>query len=492
MNDTALMSDTNNPRIGRRPFLAGTLAAGALAASGGLISGAAASPVARRRAAQLGANGKLRVAAFGVGGMGSSDIGQVMSHPNAQIAMLCDTNRESLKKAAEKFPEARTFSDYREALAAMGDRIDAVIVSTPDHTHAPIALNAMDQGKACYCQKPLTKFIAETRAMQELAAARKVATQMGIQRGTGKGLRTAVDMLRKGIPGKIVSIHTWTNRPAGWWPQGQPRPEGKDEIPAWLDWQAWLGGAPERPYKADAYTPFKWRGVLDFGTGALGDMACHFFDTLFLGIKLGTPVAVMGNSTDLTADQYPVAETVTITFAGGADAANGEIPLTWYDGGRVPPSSVSPHLPKDLDIASINPDGGSIIVGTDATVIVPCDTFGRGENEKAPKFDFTDGFPKVFPNSRLDGYERPQFEPYNHWHVWVDAAMGKGTTVANFDLAAPLTEAVLLGVIGGRVPGQRLVYDPVGMRFMNSEAATALVRPNYRAGFDKVPVVGVA
>ena len=454
--------------LDRRVFIAGSLAAAAALAAGSAAI-AAASTAPRRRRSTVGANGKVQVMCFGVGGMGSSDIGQIASHPRVEIVGLCDVDRNNLAVMKEKFPAAATYADYREAISKMGPSVDAVTVSTPDHHHGPIALLAMNQGKACYCQKPLTRTIAETRAMRTMAAEKKVVTQMGIQRQSGVGRQKGVALLRAGVLGKPVSIHVWTNRPGGWWPQGEPRPVGSDPVPDYLNWENWIGSAPMRPYKNDTYAPFKWRGFFDFGTGALGDMACHFCDAPFLGLKMGLPIGVRGDATGLSDDQYPIAETVTIEFGGG-EYAQSTLPMTWYDGGRMPSPSVSPHVPADIDLAKINSDGCVLAVGSEGTLIIPAD-----------------GEPMCFPPERMSAFQLPQFTKYNHWHAWVDAILGTGTTIANFDLAAEMNEAVLLGVIGGRIPGVKLAYDQPAMQFTNSAAANALLTPTYRAGWGDVP-----
>ena len=458
----------NRSSLDRRSFLAGSVAAAA-AVSLGASASESVKTTRVRAAARLSANGKVRVMAFGVGGMGETDLSQVASHPMVEVVGLCDVDARTLTAAHTKFPQAKIFSDYREAIAELGQSIDAVTVSTPDHHHGPIALLAMNLGKACYCQKPLTRTIAETRAMRKMAADKKLVTQMGIQRQATVGRQQGVALLRAGVIGKPVSIHVWTNRPGGWWPQGQPRPTGSDPIPDYLNWQNWLGSAPERPYKIDTYAPFRWRGFFDFGTGALGDMACHFYDAPFLGLNMGTPSSVRGESKGLTDDEYPDAETVTVTFTGG-DYAQAALPMTWYDGGRLPLVGVSPHLPSDFDLAKVSADGCVLAVGTEGTLIIPCE-----------------GQPQTFPPARAAKVNLSDIKKYNHWHAWVDAILGKGTTIANFDLSTRVNEAVLLGVIGGRVTGVDLAYDYAGMRFTNSPAATELLTPKYRSGWDKVP-----
>ncbi len=466
MREPAPMQNPNS--IDRRLFLAGSVATVAALSASALAHGAT-MPRKKQVAKRASPNGKVRVMCFGVGGMGEADMSQVASHPMVEIVGLCDVDSNNLGAAHTKFPQARTYADYREAIAAMGDSVDAVTVSTPDHHHGPIALLAMNQGKACYCQKPLTRTIAETRAMRKMAAEKGVVTQMGIQRQATVGRQEGVQLLRAGVIGKPVALHVWTNRPGGWWPQGQPRPTGSDPIPTHLNWQDWLGSAPERPYKQDTYAPFRWRGFFDFGTGALGDMACHFYDAPFLGLNMGSPTGVRGESQGLTDDEYPNAETVTVTFTGG-DYAQATLPLTWYDGGRLPLPSVSPHLPANFDLAAVSADGCVLAVGTEGTLIIPCE-----------------GKPQVFPPARAATLKLPELKKYNHWHAWIDGILGKGTTIANFDLASRVNEAVLLGVIGGRVTGVDLVYDTPGMRFTNSDTANALVWPRYRAGWENVP-----
>ena len=218
-------------------------------------------------------NSKLRLAKIGVGGMGESDLGQLASHPGVSIAALCDIDARGKGALAGKYPDAAWFADWRELLAKLGDRIDAVCISTPDHMHAPIAMTAMRMGKHVYCQKPLGHSALENRRLAEYAKSHpNVVTQMGTQRSAMIGRRQQLQLLREGAIGRFRSIHAWSDRPAGWWPQGQPRPQGSATPPAWLSWDFFLGVAPDRPYLPDRYTPFNWRGTYDFGCGALGDM----------------------------------------------------------------------------------------------------------------------------------------------------------------------------------------------------------------------------
>ena len=439
----------------RRRFIAGTLAAGA-----------ALTLPWSRRALALGPNGKLNIASFGVGGMGGADVNSVAAHPDVVMTLFCDVDSNILKGACDKYPTAKPFSDWREAMANAMGTFDAATVSTPDHSHAPIAMSCLNAGKAVYCQKPLTHSIYEARMLREAATRAKVATQMGIQGQAKEGRRDAVGKLMSGRYGKLVGVHIWTNRPAGWWPQGQPRPEGSDPVPESLNWNCWLGVAPERPWKKDTYNPFKWRGFFDFGTGAMGDMGCHFFDTPTAGLGLGAPISAMADVEGESNDEWPSAETVTLTFDGGTIGAEKTFQLKWYDGGRIPSATVSPHLPKDWKPPADGADGGMLVVGTDATV-----------------YHAYNGETKIFPESASGNFPMFKLGPLNHWHNWVDAAMGKGSTAANFDFAGPMTETVLLGTVAARFPGTELYWDAKAMKVTNLEAANAFVKPTYRAGF---------
>ncbi len=227
-------------------------------------------------------NEKVRFACIGVGGKGDSDTNDAGSH--GEIIALCDVDSRTLGKKAEKFPNAKKYSDYRKLLEELGNKIDAVTVSTPDHTHAPASIMAMRMGKHCFCQKPLTWSIEEARLMRTLAREKNLCTQMGNQGTADGGFRTGVEVIRSGVLGTVKEIHVWTNRPI--WPQGIPRPAGSDPVPEWLNWNVWLGAAPERPYKSGTYHPFNWRGWLDFGTGAIGDMACHTVNVACMGLRL--------------------------------------------------------------------------------------------------------------------------------------------------------------------------------------------------------------
>ncbi|MDG2206467.1 MAG: Gfo/Idh/MocA family oxidoreductase, partial [Pirellulales bacterium] len=256
-------------KINRRSFVQKT----SVAAAGYWVAGGVSA------AESKSANEKVQFACIGIGGKGSSDSAD--AGKNGDVVGICDTDAKRLKGAAKRFKGASSFADYREMLDSLGDKIDAVTVSTPDHTHAVAAAKAMSMGKHCFCQKPLTHTIYEARYLGELAKKMGVATEMGNQGTSNNGLREAAAITQSGGIGDVTEVHVWTNRPI--WPQGGPRPESKPE-PESLSWDAWLGPAPERPY-ANGYHPFAWRGWWDFGTGALGDMACHTFNMPFAALN---------------------------------------------------------------------------------------------------------------------------------------------------------------------------------------------------------------
>src|SRR5438477_10393470 len=279
------------------------------------------------RAAEVG-NEKIRVGSVGVNGKGASDVDQAAG-AGGEIMALCDVDENSLNAKAKKFPNAKLYRDFRKMFDEMGKSIDAVTVSTPDHCHGIIAGTAMRMGKHVYCQKPLTQTVYEARTLRKLAKDQKVATQMGNQGSAGPGLRRAVEVIQAGVIGNVSEVHVWSNRPI--WPQGIDRPQGADPVPETLDWDLWLGPAKTRPYKRDVYAPFKWRGWRDFGTGALGDMACHTVNMPFRAVKLGYPNVVECEETsELHQETYPKTSRIRFEFP----AREGLPPLKfwWYDG----------------------------------------------------------------------------------------------------------------------------------------------------------------
>ncbi len=419
---------------------------------------------------------KLRVACVGVGGMGEADLRAVAAHADVEIVGLCDVDAGRLVQPKEQFTTAQTFADWREMYATLGDGFDAAVISTPDHTHAAATMAAMNAGKHVYCQKPLTHDIYEARQLARMAAANpKLATQMGTQHHARIPKRQATKLLqdpatREEIVGRVEAIYGWSDRPAGWWPQGVDRPEGSDPVPADLDWNLWLGTAPERPFKRGMYAPFHWRGCLDFGCGALGDMACHILDVPYYGLDLGHSTSVVCHAQDATADRFPSQQQIVLMFPGGDYSAGRPVPLYWSDGG-VRPHHRATRLPPDFDAT----DNATVIVGTKGSLHMP----HPGGN---PHWFVDDGegnrIERDLTRMKADLPER------NHYHHWVDVALGREEqTGCRFEKSGPMTEALCVGAVAARFPHRTLRWDAEAMEFDLPEA-TALVRREYRDGFD--------
>jgi predicted dehydrogenase len=413
--------------------------------------------VARRNV--LGANSRLNIAGIGVGGKGASDVANV---DNENIYALCDVDEVNASGAFRAYPQAKRFKDFRVMLEKEGRHIDAVTVSTPDHMHAPAALMAMKMGKHVYCQKPLTHTVHEARLMAETARQHKVATQMGNQGHCNPDTRRLVELIQSGVLGKVSTIHVWTDRPSNWWPQGIERPKETPPAPPTLDWDLWLGVAPWRPYNP-AYVPFKWRGFWDFGTGALGDMACHCMDLAFFSLKLGAPSSVEAQSSAVNGETAPVWSIIHYEFPG--PNRQPPVEMTWYDGGKKP----SADLAKDRELAS----NGLILIGDKDTLYVPS-YWGAGSFLSGAKVEDYKSIPESL--SRPPGFER------NHHQEWLDACKGGPKPLSSFDYSGPMTEAVLLGNVALRV-GKKIQWDSKNLKVTNVTEANQYLRTKYRRGW---------
>jgi predicted dehydrogenase len=420
------------------------------------LQSAAAVPLLLPRSVR-GADAKLNVAGIGVGGKGAVDIGFCAGE---NVVALCDVDERQAAAAMKKFPGAKFFRDFRKMLDEMGGSIDAVTVSTPDHTHAVAASMAMKLGKHVYCQKPLTKSIHEARSLLELVRRKKVATQMGNQGHANPDSRRLVELVRAGVLGAVKEVHVWTDRPI--WPQGLERPTDAPAVPAELDWDLWLGPAPERPYHP-AYHPFKWRGWWDFGTGAQGDMGCHNSDVAFWALELRDPVSASAETSGRHAETAPRSSTVTIRFP--ARGSRGPVTFVWYDGGRKPPAD----LVKTKEL----PGNGSILVGEKDTLYVPA-LWGKGSFLSGAKPEDFKDVPEFLPKHA--GFEK------RHYQEWIEACKGGPPAHSNFDYAAPMTEALLVGNLAVRL-GKPIEWDAAAMRATNAPEADALIKPEYRKGW---------
>jgi predicted dehydrogenase len=464
------MSDHLSSRaVSRRKFLRTTgLGAGAVMGFPAIVRG-------------QNLNERIRYAAIGVGGKGSSDV-TAIAGCGCDVVALCDVDANNLGRKLQEFPKAKTFTDFREMLSSMDSEIDAVSVSAPDHIHGVAGIPAMQAGKHVYVQKPLTQTVWESRMMRELAREKGLATQMGNQGSAAAGLRRSVEVIQSGVLGKPLELHVWTNRPV--WPQGLERPSGSDPVPEHLDWDLWLGPAAERPYKADTYHPFKWRGWSDFGTGALGDMACHTVNMPFRALKLGYPERIECEmASKLYAETYPLTSRVRFDFP----EREGLPPLKfwWYDGN--PNDSFQPIMPypemlKDVIILRGKmPKSGALIIFENGQLYSE-DDYGRAfwlktndEKEflRGPAHPLIKDIPESIPRSP------------GHEQEWIDMMKGGDPAYSNFEIAAYLNEVILLGCIAQQIgEGQPIGWDGPNMKATDNEAASALVKRAYRDGWE--------
>ncbi|MDB4670781.1 MAG: Gfo/Idh/MocA family oxidoreductase [Pirellulaceae bacterium] len=403
-------------------------------------------------------NAKFRSAHVGVGGMGGADLSSIASHPSVEVAALCDVDSSRLQAALKKHPNAKGFADYREMMAAMGDSVDGVVVSTPDHTHAPAAMTALNAGKPVYCQKPLTHEVFEARRLREVAEKNKLVTQMGIQIHSHVVYRRAVAMIQDGVIGKVSQVHAWSGK--NWGYDGQSLP-AVAKVPANLQWNLWLGTAKERPFVPGVYHPGQWRKLVDFGTGTLGDMGVHIFDTPYGALDLTAPNWARTTCRQPTGVGHPSRNVVEYEFPQTKYTTK-TMQWKWYDGGFAPPKSEDVGLEKGMKL----PGQAALFIGEEGQMLLP-----------------HIGEPQLFPQKKFADYKRPDINGNNHYHQWVDAAMGNATASAPFAFGGPLTEALLLGVVANRFPDEKLAWDAKSLKVTNNDAANKLIKGDYRDGF---------
>jgi predicted dehydrogenase len=407
---------------------------------------------------------EIRFACIGVGGKGSSDSKDAAN--NGKIVAICDVDDNTIaqRKKDEDFEDAQAFNDYRKLFDKVGKEIDAVTVSTPDHTHAVATAMALRLGKACYTQKPLTRTIWEARKLAELAAATKAATQMGNQGSQEPGLRSAAAKLKSGILGNVKEIHIWTNRPV--WPQGIPRPE-EQPVPAHLHWDEFIGPVEMRPYNG-AYHPFKWRGFWAFGTGALGDMACHTLNVAFAGCELNNPVSVQATTTGHNRETFPASSKINFEFA--ATKNRPALNMIWYDGGN----KVDPAMLEGRQRS----DSGLLIIGDKGKMYSP--------NDYGAECIFTGVEDKEVDFERSPGH-------FKEFAIAIKTGKPTWSNFANY--AGKMTEVILLGNLavwaageakepGQQVSSEKLLWDAENLKVKGNDKFDSMIRPQYRAGYD--------
>lgn len=424
------------------------------------------------------AGDKLNIAGVGIGGMGQNNI---RACEGENIVALCDVDWNYAANVFRRYPKARKWKDYRKMLDEQKD-IDAVVIATPDHSHAVIAMEAMKRGKHVYVQKPLTRTVYEARMLTEAARKYNVATQMGNQGHSGEGTRLVCEWIWNGAIGDVREVHCWTNRPI--WPQDIGRPKETPQVPETLDWDIWLGPAPWRPYHP-AYLPRVWRGWRDFGCGALGDMACHVMDPAFWSLKLKYPTSVEACAAmhirevpgqdwgrqEVYEETFPLASIVRYNFP--AREGMPPVKLYWYDGGLLP------ETPDDLELGRIlsrlvSDNSGTIFVGDKGKLICGC--YG--------------GSPRLIPEAKMREFERPEKTlpridggQDGHERDWIRACKGGNPACSNFDYSGPLTETVVMGNLAILSPGRKLMWDGENMKITNYDEANAYVNMPYREGW---------
>lgn len=415
---------------------------------------------------------KINLACIGVGGKGTSDILGLYSTGQVNVVALCeiDWKRDGVDNLLEKFPEAKRYQDYRLLLGEMGDKIDAVSVSTPDHVHAPASMAAMKMGKHVFCQKPLTHNLYEARLMAQTAREKGVATLMGIQGHSGEGMRLIYEWIHQGAIGKVKEVRIWTDRPH--WPQGVDRPTKEDPIPEGFAWNEWLGPAPYRPFVQGVYHPGVWRGWFDFGAGAMGDIGCHSFDAPFWVLNLGYPTSVEATSSPVFAETYPKWSTITYEFP-----SRGKMPpvrLMWYDGRKEENGQEvqnMPPRPDGLEEDRKLQENGQLYIGEDGAIMA-------GMYAESPR---------IIPEKRMKEFleskpEKTLERSHGHYVEFVEACKGERPAGANFEYSGPLTEVVHLGNIAVRAQ-TKIEFDPKAMKITNCDSADALLKRTYREGW---------
>ena len=434
---------------------------------------------------------RLRTAHIGVGGMGFEDLKAVSSHPLVDVVALCDVDADLLARAKEAHPKVKTFSDYRVMLQLMGNDIDAVIVSTPDHTHAPASLAAMQMNKHVYCQKPLTHYVSESREMKKVAAARNLVTQMGIQVHSFYDYKLATLLIQSGIIGKVHTVHAWS--PKDWGYDGEA-PTGSDPVPQSLDWNLWLGTSKERLYKDGYYHPANWRKVLDYGCGTLGDMGVHICDTPYNALQLDVPLTIKNECRPPTGFGFPEKNIVTYEFPGTKYTTE-KLKWVWYDGPGAPQDHEDLQLPGSKKQTNQAPEGkeqslkdktsldareakegqlpeqGAMFVGEKGRLLLPHFMQLPRKIVKGKYVDISKEIARVGKANNLgEPIRNYDTEGPKHYHEFVDACLGRATCSAPFSYAARLTETILLGVIAARFPNQTLHWDSQAARFAEDEA----------------------
>jgi len=430
----------NKQNLNRRRFLKSAGAGAAL-----LSSGVWSSVSAKQSTA---ASEKLSIACVGVANRAAADMQGVAGE---NIVAICDIDKRYLDFAAAQFPNARTYADYREMIDREKGQVDAVVVATADHSHAPASIRAIRAGMHVYCEKPLTHTVDEARVITLAAAQRGVATQLGTQIHADDNYRRVVELIQSGVIGDVNEVHVWVGK--GW--GGGELPEAS-EVPPYLSWDLWLGPAPERSYAEGRYHPGQWRRWWDFGNGTLGDMGCHFMDLPFWALRLKYPTSCEANGPEVHPETCPLGLTVGYEFPARENMP--PVKLTWYDGHMIPSEVAGQRVP----------DHGVMFIGGEGMMYADYGSY------------------RLFPQEKFAGFEPPAPsipKSIGHYAEWIKACKDGSPTTCNFDYSGPLTEAVLLGNVAYRT-GQALKWNAADRKATNFPAADKYVKKEYREGWE--------
>jgi hypothetical protein len=411
-------------------------------------------------------NEKLNIAIIGAGGQGRGNTEAVASE---NIVALCDVDERVLAEASRRFPKAKRYADFRKMLEEMRDQIDAIVVSTPDHTHAVATVAAMRLGKHAFCEKPLTRTVYEARVMREIAAKNNIVTQMGNQGSASEGLRRAVELAWAGVVGEMREAHVWL----GGGNSPQDRPKDEPPVPPGLHWDLWLGPAPYRPYHP-AYAPGSWRDWRAFGTGVMGDFGCHTMNLAFRALRLDllwnpkspneSPsrafIRVEAEASEVHPETY--SRWVIARYEFPARGTLPAVKLTWYDGGPKPP--------QDLLLGHPMTDNGCLLVGGKGAILSDCPWNTRFVLLPQKQFEGFQGPPPSLPRSP------------GHHTEWVRACKGGPKPFSSFDIGGPMTEVILLGNAALLV-GHPIEYDPLSGKIVNCAESNRLLHREYRTGW---------
>jgi len=396
--------------------------------------------------------------------MAWSTLDGIASHPKVKLVCVAEVDLNRLNAIKIHYPDARIYQDWREMMRKERGQIDAACIGTPDHNHAPQAISSMRAGLPVYVQKPLAHDIHEIRTLMKMARSKNLPTQMGIQIHSWREYKTAVSLIHSGAIGKVKEVHTWSEKK---WGDTAKLPTTADPVPDGFNWDLWLGVAAPRPFIKDVYHPNNWRKRLDFGTATFGDMGCHILDPVFGALQLGSPLSVRSEGAAPNGESWAIDTLIRYVFPGTPFTAEKTVPVTWYDGDRVPPEEVRALL------GSVPfPGQGSIFIGTKGQMLLP-----------------HVAMPVLLPAQDFSGYVMPEFERTDHYFEFAEAVLGNGKTSTPFDFSGPLTEAVLLGPLATHFPNTTLHWNGTKAKFSNSAEANQLVRRKYRAGWS-VPGLG--